>query len=101
MCSSDLRTEGDKKNHTPKEKPSSQGNGSKEEFHAVPPSYSPDPPIPHPHINNIGVPPKIDASSSFTQWQYLMRNYLRSSCIELWRVVQKGFKPFDPDNYLE
>ena len=59
--------EGDKNNHTPKEKPSSQGNGSKEEFHAVPPSYSSDPPIPHPHINNIGVPPKIDASSSFTQ----------------------------------
>ena len=91
-------SEGDKKNHTPKEQPSSQGKSSKEEFHAVPPSYSPDPPIPHPHINNIGVPPKIDASSSFTQWQYLMRNYLRSSCNELWRVVQKGFKPHDPDN---
>ena len=55
-------SEGDKKNTSPKENPSSHGKGSKEEFHAVPPSYSPDPPIPHPHINNIGVPPKIDAS---------------------------------------
>ena len=91
-------SEGDKKNTSPKENPSSHGKYSKEEFHAVPSSYSPDPPIPHPHINNIGVPPKIDASYSFSQWQYLMRNYLRSSCIELWRVVQKGYKPFDPDN---
>ena len=67
-------TEGEKKNTSPKENPSFHGKGCKDEFHAVPPSYSPDPPIPHPHINNIGVPPKIDASSSFTQWQYLMRN---------------------------
>ena len=51
-------SEGDKKNTSPKENPSSHGKGSKEEFHAVPPSYSPDPSIPHPHINNIGVPPK-------------------------------------------
>ena len=35
-------SEADKKNHTPKEQPSSQGKSSKEEFHAVPPSYSPD-----------------------------------------------------------
>ena len=82
-----------------KKAPSSNGKGDKEEYHAVPPpSYTPDPLIPHPHINNIGVPPKIEASSSFSQWQYLMQTYLRSSCNELWRIVQKGYKHFNPDN---
>ena len=94
------QSEGDKYKDTSQEKNhSSNGKGSKEEFHAVPPFYSPYPLIPHPHINNIGVPPMIDASSSFSKWKYLMRNYLRSSCNELWRVVQKGYKPFDPDNF--
>ena len=89
--------EGGEKDKTklPKKPPSSN---EKEEYHAVPPNYTPDPPIPHPHINNIGVPPKIEASSSFSQWQYLMQTYLRNSCNELWRIVQKGYKPFNPDN---
>ena len=93
--------DGDKENEKakiPKKSSSSDGKGKEEGYHAVPPTYSPDPPVPHPHINSIGVPPKIDASSSFSQWQYLMRTFLRSSCNELWRIVQKGFKPFDLDN---
>ena len=93
--------DGDQENEKakiPKKSSSSDGKGKEEGYHAVPPTYSPDPPVSHPHINNIGVPPKIDASSSFSQWQYLMRTFLRSSCNELWRIVQKGFKPFDPDN---
>ena len=81
----------------PKKSSSSDGKGKGANYHAVPPNYTPDPPVPHPHINNIGVPPKIDASS-FSQWQYLMRTYLRSSCNELWRIVQNGFKPFDANN---
>ena len=64
---------------SPKKSSSSGGKGKEEDYHAVPPNYTPDPPVPHPHINNIGVPPKIDATSSFTPWQYLMRTYLRSS----------------------
>ena len=80
-------------NETIKEK------SGKEEYHTVPPNYSPDPPIPHPHINNIGVPPKIESCASFSQWQRSMRTYLRSSSNELWRIVQKGFKPHDPNNW--
>jgi hypothetical protein len=90
--------EGEGQKEKDKASSSSQGKDGKEEYHTVPPFYSPDPPIPHPHINNIGFPHKIDTCSSFTQWQYLMRNHLRSSCNELWRVVQKGFKPHDPNN---
>ena len=90
---------GDKdKNKIPKKPPPSNGKGEKEDYHAVPPNYTPDPLIPNPHINNIGVPPKIDAISTFSQWQYLMQTYLRSSCNELWRIVQKGYKHFNPDN---
>ena len=72
--------DGDKENEKakiPKKSSSSNGKGKEEDYHAVPPNYTPDPLVPHPHINNIGVPPKIDASSSFSQWQYLMRTFLR------------------------
>ena len=59
---------GESKNKLPKKDSPSKGKGGKEDYHTVPPpSYTPDPLIPHPHINNIGVPPKIDASSSFSQ----------------------------------
>jgi hypothetical protein len=74
-------------------KSSTKGDG-KGEF---PHWYSPDPPIPHPHINNRGDPPKLDALN-FGQWQYQMISHMRSSCIELWRIVEEGFKPVDPNN---
>ena len=58
---------GDKdKTKIPKKPPPSNGKGEKEDYYAVPQNYTPDPLIPHPHINNIGIPPKIDASSSFS-----------------------------------
>jgi hypothetical protein len=50
--------------------------------------YSPDPPVPHPHINNRGDPPKLDALN-FGQWQYQMISHMHSSCIELWRIVEE------------
>jgi hypothetical protein len=58
---------------------------------------SPDLPIPHPHINNRGDPPKLEASN-FGQWQYQMVSHMCSSCIELWRIVEEGFKAMDPNN---
>ena len=59
---------GDKdKDKLPKKTPPSNGKDGMQDYHAVPPSYTSDPPIPHPHINNIGVPPKIDVTSSFSQ----------------------------------
>ena len=41
-----------------KESPS-KIDGGKAEYNAVPLVYSPDAPIPHPHINNTGDPPKL------------------------------------------
>ena len=46
--------------------PSKRGDG-KGEYNEVPHWYSPDPPIPHPHINNRGDPPSLSTSSSFVQ----------------------------------
>ena len=60
---------------------------------------SPDPPIPHPHINNIGDPPKINVND-FDRWQFEFRSYMRRSCNDLWRIVERGFHPqHDIDNY--
>ena len=39
------------------------------------PWYSPDPPIPHPHINHRGDLPKM-CDYSFAQWQFLMKSQL-------------------------
>ena len=78
------------KDNLPRKPTSSEGKNEKGDYHTIPPFYSLDPQIPHPRINNVGVPPKIDAISSFSQWQYLMKSYLCSSCVELWRIVQKG-----------
>ena len=86
------------KGKIPKKSPSSNGKGKEEDYHAVPPNDTPDPPVRHPHINNIGVSPKIEDISSFSQWQYLMKSYLCSSCNELRGIVKKGYKPFNPEN---
>ena len=43
--------------------PPKKDENGKDDYRNVPHWYSPDPPIPHPHINHRGEPPKIDASS--------------------------------------
>jgi hypothetical protein len=80
-------------NKEPEARSSTKGDGKGEFLHW----NSPDPSIPHPHINNRGDPPKLDALN-FGQWQYQMISHMRSSCIELWRIVEEGFKAVDPNN---
>ena len=62
-----------------------------------PQHYSTPTHIPMPHINSLGPPPMIDASI-FSNWQFLMKSHLSSSCTQLWRVIMSGFKPVDPTN---
>ena len=77
---------------------SSKRDSGKGEFNMVPPPwYSPDPPIPHPHINNRGDPPKISAYP-FGTWQFQMQSHVNSSSIELWRIIKSGYKAVDPNN---
>ena len=68
----------------------------------MPPPYSfqsADPPMNHPHVNNIGDPPKVNAVD-FERWQFEFKSYMCRSCNELWRIVENGFYPqHDSDNY--
>src|SRR4051812_30701494 len=77
--------------------PSTKKDNGKEEYHKVPSWYSPDPPIPHPHINNRGDPPKL-VEHTFAQWKSLMKSHVHSSCIELWNIIEEGLKIVDPTN---
>ena len=55
---------------------------SKDGYHAVPPTFqSVDPYIHHPHINNIGNPPKVN-TIDFERWQLEFRSYMCRSCNE-------------------
>ena len=69
------------------------------DYHKVAPPkvYTPDPPIPHPHIVNQGNPPTL-TPKSFAKWQSKMRSFLCSSSIELWRIIEVGFKANNPHN---
>ena len=33
-----------------------------------------------------------------SQWKYVMKSHVCSSSIELWRIIQVGYKPHDPTN---
>src|SRR3954467_3663019 len=57
---------------------SKEENGGKD-YSAVPPppKYTPNPPIPMPHIIPQGAPPMLD-TSNFSNWQYLMRSHISS-----------------------
>ena len=68
-----------------------------EVYNEVPHFYSPNPPIPHPHINNRGDPSRLNPSC-FTNWQFSMRSHVNSASIELWRIIEVGFKAVDPSN---
>ena len=72
-------------------------DGGKAEYYGVPFVYNPDPPIPRPHINNRGEPPRLN-TSCFSNWQFLMRSHVKSASIELWRIIEVGFKAVDPNN---
>ena len=51
-----------------------KGDDGKREYHEEK-WRSPDPPIPHPHINNRGDPPKLDVSD-FVKWQFEFNSHV-------------------------
>ena len=63
--------------------------GEKESYNAVD-RRSPDPPIPHPHINNRGDPPKLNVED-FNRWQFEFRSHVCSASNELWRNILEGY----------
>jgi hypothetical protein len=79
--------------------PSSQDEVPKGYNATTPPSqyHTPDPIIPHPQVSHRGDPPLLK-DYTFSQWQYMMKSHVCSSSIELWRIIQVGYKPHDPTN---
>lgn len=73
-----------------------KGLGEKEGYNAVD-WRSPDPPIPHPHINTRGDPPKLNVED-FNRWQFEFRSHVCSASNELWRIIVEGYKPFNANN---
>ena len=95
----DLEGEKGDKEDPNKNKPpnASKGEGGEGDYSRVPFTYPVDPPIPHPHVNIRGDPPKLD-TTMFANWQFLMTSHMNSACIELWRIVQEGFYVHNPSN---
>jgi hypothetical protein len=76
---------------------STKNSGTKDTHAVAPPlTYSPEPRLPHHHIVNLGPPPPLNPKD-FERWQAKMKSYFLSSSIELWRIVQVGFTPFNPE----
>ena len=86
-----VRGEDDPEKQKANPSPTKPRNGSGE-YSSVPPFVFADPRVNHPHINNVGNPPKVNAVD-FERWQFKFRSYMRRSCNELWRIVEKGFHP--------
>ncbi|KAK1607177.1 hypothetical protein QYE76_030850 [Lolium multiflorum] len=62
----------------------------------APPFQSPDIPVPHPHLNIRGDPPKFSIEN-YNTWRFEFRSHVCSASNELWRIIQEGFKPYNPD----
>ena len=62
-----------------------------EKYSAVPPPYSLDPPIPHPHIVHRGDPPKL-TPKAFPMWQAKMKSYLCCSSMNYGEFLRKDLR---------
>jgi hypothetical protein len=54
--------------------------------------------IPMPCILPHGPPPLLLDYNQFGDWKFLMRSYMRSASIELWRIIEEGYSPRDHMN---
>ena len=53
--------------------------------------------VPTPHINNLGPPPKL-VNGDFANWLFCIKSHLYHSSTNLWRIIEQGFYPHDPNN---
>src|SRR5664279_1300940 len=93
---SPIEVEGGKEKCLPNTKPLP----SKPSLSAMPPpsSYLTQVQPSYPDINNQSAPPRKLDSSRFINWRNSMESYVRSSSVQLWRIIKDGFKPLDPNN---
>jgi hypothetical protein len=97
LPSSTKPVEGDNLNTIKNPIASPRGTSGGESYNRVPPPFlSPDIPVPHPHLNIRGDPPKFSIDN-FDTWQFEFRSHVCSASNELWRIILEGFKPYNPD----
>ncbi|KAK1694085.1 hypothetical protein QYE76_010782, partial [Lolium multiflorum] len=97
LPSSTKPVEGDNLNTIKYPIASPRGTSGGESYNRVaPPFLSPDIPVPHPHLNIRGDPPKFSVDN-FDTWQFEFRSHVCSASNELWRIILEGFKPYNPD----
>ena len=53
--------------------------------------------VPMPTIRHIGDPPILD-KLNYPIWVFEMKSYLQSSSNQLWRIIEQGYHPYDPNN---
>ena len=76
---------------------SSQGKNGSGSHAAVAPPPAYGGPVPSPHINNHGPPPKLDLTN-FANWVFRIKSHLNYSSTQLWRIIEQGYYPHDPSN---
>ncbi|KAK1696173.1 hypothetical protein QYE76_012870 [Lolium multiflorum] len=97
LPSSTKPVEGDNLNTIKSPIASPSGTSGGESYNRVaPPFQSPDIPVPHPHLNIRGDPPKFSVEN-FDTWQFEFRSHVCSASNELWRIILEGFKPYNPN----
>lgn len=66
-------------------------------FASVPPPSVYGGPVPTPHINNLGPPPKL-VKGEFSNWVFCIKSHLNHYSTNLWRIIEQGFYTHYPSN---
>ena len=66
-------------------------------FASVPPPPVYGGPVPTLRINHLGPPPKL-VKGDFANWFFRIKSHLNHSSTNLWRIIEQGFYPHDPNN---
>ena len=67
-------------------------------FASVPPPPVYGGPVPTPRINIHGPPPKL-VKGDFSNWVFRIKSHLNHCSTNLWRIIEQGFYPHDPNNF--
>ena len=67
-------------------------------FASVPPPPVYGGPVPTPRINIHGPPPKL-VKGDFDNWNFCIKSHLNHCSTKLWRIIEQGFYPHDPNNF--
>ena len=67
-------------------------------FASVPPPPIYGGPVPTPHINHLGPLPKL-VKGDFANWIFCIESHLNHCSTNLWRIIEQGFYPHDPNNF--